>query len=124
MCFLCISIENCFVHFVNSIFTLYIIMGMNSILQRGLAPEHPGLILKEMYVEPLGINNNFLAEKIGVSRITVNKLLNGRQGITAEMALRLSRAFSTSPLLWLNLQRNYDLWQAEKKFDENIKAIA
>ncbi|MCH5600898.1 HigA family addiction module antitoxin [Niabella ginsengisoli] len=97
---------------------------MNAELKRGIAPEHPGIILREMYAEPLGITNSYLAENIGVTRITVNKLLNGRQGITAEMALRLSKAFKTSPLFWLNLQRNYDLWLAEKNFKEDIKAIA
>lgn len=97
---------------------------MNTVLKRGLPPEHPGLILRELYVEPLGISNSFLAEKIGVTRITVNKLLNGKQGITAEMSLRLAKAFSTSALFWLNLQRNYDLWQAEKKFNANVKSIA
>lgn len=97
---------------------------MNTVLKRGLEPEHPGVILREMYIEPLELTHTLLAQTIGVTRVTVNKLLNGRQGITAEMALRLSKAFKTSALFWLNLQRNYDLWYAEKKFKENIKAIA
>ena len=97
---------------------------MSAILKRGLEPEHPGFVLREMYVEPLDITNAYLAERIGVTRITINKLLNGKQGITAEMALRLAKAFSTTPVFWLNLQRNYDLWQAEKRFAADIKAIA
>ena len=54
-----------------------------------------------------------MAETLGVSRKTLSKIINGRGSITPDMALRLSRAFDTSPEFWLNLQKNYDLWQAE-----------
>jgi addiction module HigA family antidote len=83
-------------------------------LKRGMKPEHPGEILKEMYIAPLGLSQVAVAENIGVTRKTLSMLLNGHQGISAEMALRLSKAFGTSPDFWLNLQRQHDLWIAKQ----------
>ncbi len=78
---------------------------------RNRPPTHPGRILKELYLGPLGISNTGLAEILGVSRKAVSSIVNERKAITPEMALRLSRAFTnTTPESWLNLQRNYDLW--------------
>ncbi len=79
---------------------------------RNRAPGHPGLILRRLYLDTLNISNTQLAACIGVSRKTVSKIVNGRGAITPDMALRLSRAFNTSPELWLNMQLSYDLWQA------------
>ena len=76
-------------------------------------PTHPGKIIKEDYLKPLSITIGGLAATIGISRKTLSKILNERGAVTPDMALRLSRAFETSPDLWLNLQKNYDLWQAE-----------
>jgi antitoxin HigA-1 len=84
-------------------------------LKRGMPPAHPGSLLKNLYLEPLGISQADCAQNLGVARKTLSMLLNERQGISAEMALRLSKAFDTTPDLWMNLQRNYDLWHAEKK---------
>ncbi|MBY0480112.1 MAG: HigA family addiction module antidote protein [Chitinophagaceae bacterium] len=84
-------------------------------LKQGMPPVHPGEILKEMYLNPLGVNNTQLADNLGVARKTVSQLVNGHMGVSAEMALRLGKAFDTTPELWLNLQRNYDLWQAGTK---------
>ncbi len=86
--------------------------------ERTVAPTHPGGILKRMYLEPLGMTNTSLAEALGVSRKTVSKIVNERGGVNTDMALRLSRAFKTTPDLWLNLQRNYDLWHAARKSRE------
>lgn len=80
-----------------------------------MKPAHPGRILKNMYLEPLGLNNGVAAGNLGVTRKTLSQLLNERQGISAEMALRLAKAFDTTPELWMNMQRNYDLWRAEQK---------
>jgi len=77
-------------------------------------PTHPGQILKKMYLEPLGLTVTVLAETVGVSRKTMSAIVNERKSVTPDMALRLSRAFSTTPELWLNLQRQYDLWQAAR----------
>lgn len=86
-------------------------------LKRGLEPSHPGEILKSLYLEPLGLTQDEAAKNLGVTRKTLSMLLNGRQGISAEMALRLSKAFKTTTFLWLNLQNNYDLWYAGKNVD-------
>jgi addiction module HigA family antidote len=84
-------------------------------IKQTITPTHPGHILKEMYLEPLGLSQTEAASNLGVTRKTFSMLLNGHQGISAEMALRLAKAFNTTPELWLNLQRNYDLWNAEQK---------
>lgn len=73
-------------------------------------PSHPGSILKLHYLEPLGISVTDLAKDLRLSRKTVSKILNEHGAVTPDVALRLSRAFDTIPELWLNLQKNYDLW--------------
>jgi addiction module HigA family antidote len=77
-------------------------------------PPHPGEILRKLCIEPLGISVTEAAEGLGVSRKTLSAILNGRSGISPEMALRLSIAFNTSPESWLNQQTQYDLWVAKK----------
>ena len=76
-------------------------------------PTHPGKIIKEDYLKSLSITITDLASILGVSRKTLSKIINERGAITPDMALRLSRAFDTTPEFWLNLQKYYDLWQAE-----------
>ena len=76
-------------------------------------PTHPGNIIKEDYLLPLSITIKDMADTLGVSRKTLSKIINERGAITPDMALRLSRAFDTTPDFWLNLQKNYDLWCAE-----------
>ena len=80
-------------------------------------PTHPGLNLKEDYLVPMNITITSLSSVLCVSRKTLSKIINKHASITPEMALRLSRAFDTSPNLWLNLQKNYDLWEAENNSD-------
>lgn len=80
-----------------------------------MPPVHPGEILREMYLDPLGISITDLADNLGVARKTVSQLVNSHMGVSAEMALRLGKAFNTTPELWLNMQRNFDLWRAESK---------
>ena len=75
-------------------------------------PTHPGCILREDYLKPLKILVTDMASKLNVSRKTLSKILNEKGSVTPDMALRLSRAFGTTPELWLTLQKNYDLWQA------------
>jgi addiction module HigA family antidote len=88
-------------------------------------PTHPGKIIKEDYLEPLSITIKDMAESLGVSRKTLSKIINERGSITPDMALRLSRAFDTTPNLWLNLQKNFDLWHAETTSTEwqNVQPI-
>ncbi len=75
-------------------------------------PTHPGKIIKEDYLLPLTITIKEMASILGVSRKTLSKIVNERGSITPEMSLRLSRAFGTTPELWLNLQTHFDLWLA------------
>ena len=77
-------------------------------------PPHPGKILKELCLQPLGLSVTRAAEALGISRKTLSAILNGRAGISPEMAVRLSLAFGTSSESWLNQQSQYDLWLAEK----------
>lgn len=85
-------------------------------LQSAMPPIHPGEILKEMYLDPLQISITDLASNLGKARKTVSQLVNAHMGVSAEMALRLGKAFNTTPELWLNLQRNYDLFNVGKKY--------
>lgn len=78
--------------------------------ERNRMPTHPGNILKRHYLEPLTLTVSELAHVLGISRKTLSRIVNGRASITSDMALRLSRAFRTTPELWLNLQQTYDLW--------------
>ena len=77
-------------------------------------PPHPGEVLRELCLEPLGLSVTEAAGGLGVSRKTLSAILNGRAGISPQMAIRLSMAFDTSPESWLNQQTQYDLWLAKK----------
>jgi len=81
-------------------------------------PPHPGEVIKALCLEPLGISVTAAAKGLGVSRKTLSALLNGRAGISPEMAIRLSIAFETSAESWLNQQSQYDLWRAEQRRGE------
>ena len=75
-------------------------------------PFHPGEILLEEFLVPLGVTQAAFAEKIGWTRARLNELIKGKRGITAESALDLAEALGTSPKLWMNLQATYDLDKA------------
>ena len=77
-------------------------------------PPHPGETLRDLCLDPLGLTVTAAAKGLGVSRKTLSAILNGRAGISPEMAVRLSLAFGTTAESWLNLQLHYDLWLAEK----------
>jgi addiction module HigA family antidote len=77
-------------------------------------PPHPGEVLKTLCLEPLKLSVTEAARCLGVSRKTLSGILNGRAGISPEMAIRLSIAFDTSAESWLNQQLQYDLWCAER----------
>lgn len=76
-------------------------------------PTHPGGILKRHHLEPLALSVSTAANALGVSRKTLSKIVNERGAVTPEMALRLAKAFRTTPQLWLNLQQKHDLWHAQ-----------
>ncbi len=77
-------------------------------------PPHPGEILKMDYLSPLKLTVTDVANGLGIARKNLSAIINGKGGISPEMAMRLSEAFDTTPDLWLNLQANYDLWKVKK----------
>ena len=78
-------------------------------------PPHPGGIVKRQCLEPLGLTVTRAAEGLGVTRQTLSELVNERAGISVEMALRLSKAFGSTPETWLGMQMAHDLWQARDR---------
>ena len=78
-------------------------------------PPHPGGIVKRQCLEPLGLTVTRAAEGLGVTRQTLSELLNERTGVSVEMAIRLSKAFGSTPETWLGMQTAYDLWQARAR---------
>jgi len=78
-------------------------------------PPHPGEVLRELCLKPLGLTVTEAAIALGVSRKTLSGILNGRAGISAEMAVRLSLAFETTAESWMNQQVQYDLWHVERR---------
>jgi len=74
-------------------------------------PAHPGKVLRELWLEPLGLTLTEAAVRLGVTRKTMSKIVNGHGAITPEMALRLEMVFGTSAQAWMNMQTAYDLWQ-------------
>ena len=87
-------------------------------------PPHPGEIIREFCIEPLSLTVTDAAKALGVTRKTFSAILNGRSGISPEMALRLSKVFGRSPEGWLRLQLQHDLWQTQQKVDlKNLKRV-
>jgi antitoxin HigA-1 len=78
-------------------------------------PSYPGEVLRTLCLEPLGLSIIKVAKALGVSRKTLSSLLNGRTGISPEMAVRLSIVFETSAESWMRQQAQYDLWHAEQR---------
>lgn len=82
-------------------------------IKNGMRPVHPGEILREEYMVPLGLSANALARALGVTPARINEIVRERRGITGDTALRLARYFGTDAQSWLNLQAAYDLRVAE-----------
>lgn len=88
-------------------------------------PPHPGEIIRELCLEPLDLSVTAAADALGISRKTLSAVINGRAGISPEMAVRLSIAFNTSAESWLIQQAQYDLWHAEQRRNHlNVKPLA
>ena len=88
-----------------------------------LEPVHPGEVLKQDFMVPLGLSDTALARAIGVTPARVNEIVRGRRGITAETALRLARYFGTDPHSWMNLQTRYELARAERNVAAALESI-
>jgi addiction module HigA family antidote len=80
-------------------------------------PPHPGEIIREFCIEPLNLSVTEAANALGVTRKTLSALLNGRSGISPEMALRVSKVFGRTPEGWLRLQLQFDLWKTQQSVD-------
>lgn len=80
-------------------------------------PNHPGKVLDELYIKPLDLNLEKLAERLKIARNTLYNIRAGNARITPYIAIVLSKAFDTTPQLWLNLQQAYDLWVEENEFE-------
>lgn len=78
-------------------------------------PPHPGEVIKKLCIEPLNLTITETAKALGVSRKTLSELINGRAGISPEMAVRLSLAFNTTPESWLTQQMQYNLWEIRQE---------
>jgi len=86
-------------------------------------PTHPGKILREDFLLPLGLSQTELSEMLQITFRTVNEILNEKRGISPEMAVRLARFFGTSEELWLNLQDQYDLYKVKEKKQAELGKI-
>ena len=82
-------------------------------------PPHPGGIVRRQCLEPLGLSLSGAARGLGITRQALSRLVNGRTGISAGMAVCLSRAFGSSPETWLGMQMAYELWQGRERTDRN-----
>jgi antitoxin HigA-1 len=89
-------------------------------IKKKLNPVHPGEILQIEFIEPLGLNQNKLAQAIHVPARRINEIVLKKRSITADTALRLSRYFNNSPQFWLGLQMDYELDMAEDKIEDKI----
>jgi addiction module HigA family antidote len=92
-------------------------------LKKGLAPMHPGELLREEIFPALGKSKTEIASLLGISRQTLYDILDERQPVTPAMALRLGKLCGNGPRLWINLQRSYDLWKAEKEIGKEVEKI-
>src|SRR3954469_3121592 len=93
-------------------------------MARRLAPMHPGEVLREEFLRPLGLSSGALAKACGVPRTRIERLANEENRGTADTALRLARAFGTTTALWLNLQNDYDVQIAEREIGKDLAKIA
>ncbi len=98
-------------------------MSIKNIAARKIKPTHPGEMLREDFMPDYKLTTTSLAQKLEVSRQTVNELLLGRRAVSPVMAMRLSRLFGNSPEFWLNAQRAIDLWKAQKEKKREIERI-
>ena len=87
-------------------------------------PAHPGEILRDLYLKPLGVSITAAAEALGVTRKHVSEIVNGHAPVSADMAIRLAGALGTEPEIWVNMQAQYDLWEATQKAPPKVKVLS
>ena len=91
-------------------------------LPKHRTPCHPGEVLRAEFLEPLGMTETAAAEKMGMPLNRLSEIVNGKRGISADTALKLSRLFKTTPQFWMNLQTNFDLYRAQQRQLASIRA--
>ena len=96
---------------------------MSDFSKRDFSPPSPGAVLRRRVLAKLNVTQDELAKALGVSRFTVNQILNEKRSVTAEMAVRLGRVLDTSPELWLRLQSQLDLFQASQKLAKELAKL-
>ena len=89
-------------------------------MKRNLAPVHPGEILREEYIQERGLTITDVTKGLGIARANLSAIVNERAGISPELAVKLSEAFGNTAQFWVNLQKNYELWHAEKKVNRAV----
>ena len=94
----------------------------NSIFERQTRPVHPGEVIADL-LEELDMTQTQFAVALGVSRRTVNEIINGRRPLTVDMAIRVGKAFGNGPGLWLNLQQKVDIWDAMQSHQEDYAKV-
>lgn len=87
-------------------------------------PAHPGEILRNLYLKPLGVSITAAADALGVTRKHVSEIVNGHAPVSADMAIRLAGALGTEPEIWVNMQAQYDLWEATQKAPPKVKVLS
>jgi addiction module HigA family antidote len=87
--------------------------------RRNLPPVHPGEVLREEFINEHGLTVTEVAKGLGMARANLSAVVNERAGISPELAVKLSEAFGNTAQFWLNLQKNYELWHAEKKVNRS-----
>ncbi len=92
-------------------------------LPKNRRPTPPGEILKYEFIEPLGLTQQQLAERLGITRVRVNEIISGKRAITPDTAIRLSRLFHTSVEFWMGLQTDVELWDAMKAGENEYRKI-
>ena len=86
-------------------------------------PAHPGEVLLDLYLKPLGVSITAAADALGVTRKHVSEIVNGRAPVSADMAIRLAGALGTEAEIWVNMQAQYDLWEAMQKAPPKVKVL-
>ena len=89
-------------------------------MKRNLTPVHPGEILREEYIQERGLTITEVAKGLGIARANLSAIVNERAGISPELAVKLSEAFGNTAQFWVNLQKNYELWHAERKVNRSV----
>ena len=92
-------------------------------LPKNRRPTTPGEILKYEFIEPLGLTQQQLAERLGITRVRVNEIISGKRAITPDTAIRLSRLFHTTAEFWMGLQTDVELWDAMKAGEREYRKI-